>query len=476
VTDNAGLGMVRCPNCGTATRSDSAFCLGCGSALGAAAAPAALAPMPAAPAPMPAAPAPMPAAPGYGQPPAFGQPQGYGQPPAFGQPQGYGQPPAFGQPQGYGQPPAFGQPQGYGQPPAFGQPQGYGQPPAFGQPPAYGQPQGYGQPSAYGQPQGYPPGYGYALAPARRSKTPIVVAVGSIALVAVLAAALLIVVNSAGNHSASVASPTAASSPTPAVSPTPMPSPTPAYAGVFNPTGSMVTGRDGHTATLLKDGRVLLVGGVGDCSGNDCQALASAELYDPKTGSFSATGSLTTPRTAHTATLLPDGRVLVAGGMHFTTADDILPVDTTEIYDPTTGKFSPGGSMSAVRWAHTATLLPDGRVLVAGGIGTAYTDLASAEVFDPTTAKFTSTGSMASARGDFTATLLGNGEVLVAGGAVDTSAELYDPAKGKFIATGSMKVERHAHTATMLQDGRVLLAGGESTCDASGCAPSPGGG
>jgi WD40 repeat protein len=157
--------------------------------------------------------------------------------------------------------------------------------------------------------------------------------------------------------------------------------------------------------------------------------------------------------------------------MYFTAAADVVPIKTTEIYDPTTGKFSPGGSMSAVRWAHTATLLPDGRVLLAGGIGTAYADLSSAEIYDPTTAKFTSTGSMASARGDFTATLLGNGEVLVAGGAVGPSAELYDPAKGRFIATGSMKVERHAHTATMLPDGRVLLAGGESTCDASGCAP-----
>ncbi len=232
--------------------------------------------------------------------------------------------------------------------------------------------------------------------------------------------------------------------------------------GTFSPTGSMTIGREYPTATLLKDGRVLIVGGGGP--------IDTAELYDPATGKFSRTGSPIEGRQFHSATLLKDGRVLIVGGGETKTA---------ELYDPVTGKFSPTGSMKSVRYFHTATLLSDGRVLVAGGrtVGTGAApedDVASAEVYDPATGKFSPTGSMSRPLEGDTATLLPDGRVLVAGGdplqqattGVDgetsRSAELYDPATGKFSPTGSMITGRTNHTATLLKSGRVLIAGGQT--------------
>jgi murein DD-endopeptidase MepM/ murein hydrolase activator NlpD len=231
--------------------------------------------------------------------------------------------------------------------------------------------------------------------------------------------------------------------------------------GTFSSTGSMATARHSQTATLLKDGRVLMIGGYG-LQGPD--VLASAELYDPATGKFSPTGSTSVGRMGHSATLLQDGRVLVAGGEVYTT-DNTSSVASAEIYDPATGRFSPTGSMSSRRSRHSATLLPDGRVLIAGGEDfgqNAY--LSSAEIYDPATGKFSPTGSMGKVRGYQTATLLSGGRVLIAGGANNDgplpSAELFDPAQGRFSSTGSLAVARLLHTATLLRDGRVLLAGG----------------
>jgi hypothetical protein len=172
---------------------------------------------------------------------------------------------------------------------------------------------------------------------------------------------------------------------------------------------------------------------------------------------------MATTRLGLTATLLSDGRVLVAGGSK---TPGGLGLATAELFDPSTGKFSPTGSMTAGRDLQTATLLSDGHVLIAGGQGSngAWN---SAELFDPATGKFTRTGTLTVSHGDgHTATLLADGRVMVAGGRDPgtnkyvASAELFDPATGKFAATASMAARRQNQTATLLTDGRVLVAGG----------------
>jgi WD40 repeat protein len=224
--------------------------------------------------------------------------------------------------------------------------------------------------------------------------------------------------------------------------------------GAFSPTGSMATERVFQSSTLLPDGRVLVAGGALD---------ASVEIYDPGSGVFTATGSMGTFRQSCTATLLPNGRVLIAGGEIPAEAMSEIKFASAELYDPATGTFSPTGSMSTYRAWDTATLLLDGRVLVAGGRGGSTGgdySLTSAELYDPATGTFSPTGSMASDHADGTATLLPDGRVLIAGG-YNNTAEIYDSETGKFSKTGSMGYWRAWATATLLPDGRVLIAGGE---------------
>jgi N-acetylneuraminic acid mutarotase len=221
---------------------------------------------------------------------------------------------------------------------------------------------------------------------------------------------------------------------------------------------------NGPTATLLPDGTVLVAGGDGRTG-----PLASAEVYEPSTGSWTATGSMIEARYGHTATLLSDGRVLVAGGAAIFTDGDVSgpdPLASAELFDPRSGTWAATGSMTEDRLGHTATLLPDGTVLVAGGEGSFGSgDPASAELYDPRNGSWTVTGSMHAARAYHTATLLLDGTVLVAGGGVIgllASAELFDPGSGSWTATGSMNGGRAENTATLLPGGRVLVAGGNS--------------
>lgn len=232
----------------------------------------------------------------------------------------------------------------------------------------------------------------------------------------------------------------------------------------WSPAAGMASAREYHTATLLPNGKVLVAGGTGASVSN------TAELYDPGTNTWTAAASMANARYNHTATVLPDGTVLVAGGWGAFGA----PVSSAERYDPTTNTWTAAGTMATTRENHTATLLPDGRVLVAGG----YTEccstlitLNSAELYDPGTNTWSSAGSMAVSRADHTATLLANGKVLIAGGdgggGAMSSADLYDPGTNTWSAAASMSTPRQLHTATLLSSGQVLVAGGTGAGDLS---------
>ena len=225
--------------------------------------------------------------------------------------------------------------------------------------------------------------------------------------------------------------------------------------------GRLAVPRSGHTATLLPDGTVLVTGGY-DRAG---RILASTESFDPDTGTWSAAGTLMAARTAHTATLLADGRVMLAGGSAFGGHGEAMRA--VELYDPANGTWTATKRMLDARWGHTATLLPDGRVLVAGGF-VSFGALASAELYDPTKESWVATGTMTSARAKFTATLLIDGTVLAAGLGDRRSAEIFNPGKGAWAATGRMTYSRGNYpTATLLPDGRVLMTGGAAR-DAQG--------
>jgi len=239
----------------------------------------------------------------------------------------------------------------------------------------------------------------------------------------------------------------------------------PANAQSFVLTGPMSAARFAQTATLLNDGTVLIAGGVTSGGGS----LASAELYNPATGIFTpTTGSMNTPRAWHTATLLNTGLVLITGG-----CDGCAPGGngtgwaSAELYNPATGTFTATGSMMAAREYHTAALLNNGMVLIAGGDTNGALQLASAELYDPATGIFTATGSMTTPRQFPAATLLNDGTVLVLGGqsAIGSplsTAEIYNPATGTFTPTTSSMTSPcdQLSTATLLNNGMVLIAGG----------------
>jgi hypothetical protein len=225
----------------------------------------------------------------------------------------------------------------------------------------------------------------------------------------------------------------------------------------FMPTGSMPTPRLQHSLTLLKTGEVLVAGGTAS-ENLASAALSSAELYDTATGRFIPTANMTTARFWHTATLLPSGKVLVAGGRSPTA----FAVATAEIYDPVSAAFTPIVSMGAARESASETLLQDGTGIIASGPDATGAGQASAELYDPTTGVFTPTGSMLLGRIGHRATLLNDGTVLITGG-YQTTAEIYDPVSAKFKATGSPGPAYQGQTATLLQSGKVLVTGGEDS-------------
>jgi N-acetylneuraminic acid mutarotase len=227
-------------------------------------------------------------------------------------------------------------------------------------------------------------------------------------------------------------------------------------------TGRMRRFRYQHAAVLLSNGKVLVVGGqtVG-------AVTPTAELFDPVSDSWADAGSMAAERAGSGAVPLADGKVLVVGGFVLDPyAPRRIPASTAEIYDPQTDRWSPAAPMHDARFGHTVTLLLDGRVLVTGGHGDAD-NLASAEIYDPRANSWSLAGLLSTPRDGHTATLLHNGKILVVGGFSSESsraplatAELFDPLANSWSPAASLAIARSEHAATLLEDGRVLVAGG----------------
>lgn len=224
--------------------------------------------------------------------------------------------------------------------------------------------------------------------------------------------------------------------------------------GLFKKVGPELPNRLGHASVLLRDGSVMVSGGGNGFS----LALDSTLRFDPAMGTFSGGARMANARVYHTATLLLDGRVLLTGGNGQIDAQPV-PLATAELYDPVSRSFRPTGSMVSPRTGHSATLLSDGKVLILGGQGTI------AELYDPATETFTSTGSLATQRWGPRATLLASGKVLVTGG-FEGHAEIFDPATGLFSSGGTFRHVGSNPSAALLKDGTVLLVGGEASVKA----------
>jgi hypothetical protein len=229
------------------------------------------------------------------------------------------------------------------------------------------------------------------------------------------------------------------------------------------PTGTLLTARAAHTATPLPTGQVLIAGG---CTRHSCELEArgaTTELFDPTSGRFAPGPAMPAPRVGHSATLLPNGKVLIAGGW-----DDRGLTRTAYLYDSRSRSFARTDSLRAARGGFTATPLPDGDVLFAGGSSEGRA-IASAEIYDWQTETFSPSGSLRQARAAHVAVALPGGRVLVAGGSADggvlASAEIFEAGTAKFQQTGRLRLPRHKLGASLLPGGRVLVVGGSSARD-----------
>lgn len=241
-------------------------------------------------------------------------------------------------------------------------------------------------------------------------------------------------------------------------------------------TTPMHASRSSATMTCLPSNKVLVTGGYGSDHPDNPSIkrgpLMSAEIYDPETGQWTLTNSMSAARYFHTATLLPSGKVLIVGGCNSECPDDPLiaqgsPLASAEVYDPELGTWSHTNSMNTARYLHTVTRLPSGKILVAGGSNSLQVFIAEAEEYDPRTNEWTTIEKRMSPRNQPTATLLPSGKVLVSGGKGDKgsyliSAEEYDPSSRSWTNLDEMDAPRFGHTATLLLSGKVLLAGGKS--------------
>ena len=223
-------------------------------------------------------------------------------------------------------------------------------------------------------------------------------------------------------------------------------------SGTWATTGSLNTARSGHTATLLPNGQVLVAGGCCDASGD---VLASAELYDPAIGEWTVTDSMPTARWGQSATRLPNGKVLVAGG---SITSGIAPIATAELYNPSTGKWTTTGSMTNARCFQGAALLANGQVLVAGGDSANTAGTISAELYDPTTGQWTVTGSMIISHIGAQAARLQDGRVLMAGGTDSEVADIYS--NGHWTLTSASNYAHPTSGTALLTNGDVLVIGG----------------
>lgn len=253
-----------------------------------------------------------------------------------------------------------------------------------------------------------------------------------------------------------------------------------ASAEVFDPeTGSwedvadMGQPRLGHTMTVLRNGRVLVAGGTGEsgaASGGSqtVRPEASAEVFDPAENEWTPVGDMLDGRFEATATSLEDGRVLIAGGLGPRNGD-VAPLASAELFDPATDSFSRTGAMDDERTNHAAVTLADGKVLVSGG-DAGQASRGSAEVYNPTRGSWVPAAGLSEARQGHTATLLGNGDVLVAGGEDATAgtrrslavAERYDAEEEEWVPAGEMSCARSEHGAAVLPDGSVLVVAGDA--------------